>query len=107
MWPSRISYSNSCQGLSAWFLLADCESSGRRVGQALQGVSKIQGQESSASMNTQDYSDHMAIRSMGTGHGRTIQDIQRWHDTFAGGSGQVYQVDRGKADQEAGWADCG
>src|ERR1041384_73576 len=65
-------------------------------------MSKIQSQEPHASISTQDHTDHMAIRGMGTGYGRTIQDSQRWHDTSVSGSGQVHQVDRGKADQEAG-----
>ncbi|XP_073363010.1 uncharacterized protein [Aegilops tauschii subsp. strangulata] len=32
------------------------------------------------------------------------QDRSRWHDAFAGGGGQVHQMDRSEADQETGWA---
>src|SRR4051812_6373840 len=107
MRPPCISYSNSCQGFSPWFLLVDCESSGRITNKVLQWVAEIQSQKSSTSLSTQNNPDHLAFRSLGIGYGWAIQDSQRWHDTFAGGSGQGHQVDRCKADQEVRWTDCG
>src|SRR3954468_6620421 len=48
----------------------------------------------------------MAVCSLGSGYGWSIQDGPRWYDTSSGGHRQVYQVDTSSSDKKAGWSDC-
>src|SRR4051812_18821949 len=105
VWASCISSSNCSQGFSSWVLLADCASSGQGLGKILQRLSEIQGKESSTGISVEDYPNCMAVCSLGSGYGWSIQDGPRWYDTSSGGHRQVYQVDRSSSDQKVGWSD--
>src|SRR3954465_1139232 len=107
MRSSCIIKGNCQQSFPSWFLLAGCSRGSRAVGEVLQRLSDVQSKKSSTSSNTENNPNSMAVCSMGTGHGWSVQKSKKWNDASSGGSGQIYQVDRGSPNQEARWSDCG
>src|ERR1043165_1370166 len=93
MRSSCIVKGNCQQSFPSWVLLADCSRGSRALGEVLQRLSNVQGKESSTGFSTENNPNSMAVCSMGTGHGWSVQESKKWHDTSFGGSGQVYQVD--------------
>ena len=67
----------------------------------MQGVPDVPLQATSAGLRAEDNPHCLALRSLGLGHGRTIQDGPQWHDSLACCRGQVHQVDRGKTNQKS------
>ena len=94
------------QSFSARLLLADCLGRGQGVGPKMQRVSEVQFSATSTNFCTQDYSHRLALCCLGPGHGGTIQDGMRWPNSVTCRGGQVHQVDRSKANQEAERSDC-
>lgn len=95
-----------CQSFSPWFFLADCSRRCQRLGPKMQRVPEVPLEATSAGFCTQDYPHCLALCCLGPGHGGTIQNSMRWHDSSACRSGQVHQEDRSKTDQEIEWSDC-
>ena len=94
MRSSRIIEGNRGQGVQARFLLANRAGRHKPVGPALQRLPTICNAEAHAGVSTQDDPCHLAICRLGIGHGRPVEEVQRRHDTLAGGCGQVHEVDR-------------
>ena len=106
MRPPRSLKITCGQSFPSRFLLADCFGRCQRDSQELQRMPSFQFQATPASFCTQDHSPHLALCRLGTGHGGPFQDSPRRLDTPACRRGQVHQVDRSEADQEAERADC-
>ena len=72
----------------------------------MQGVPGVPLQATLAGFRAEDNPHPLALRSLGPGHGGTIQDGTRPPNSSTCRGGQVHQVDRSKAHQEIEWSDC-
>src|SRR6266567_738534 len=95
--------SSSCQGISAWFLLADCSGRSRRLGEEVQRMPEICKQDTHAGISSEDDTYHLAICGLGSRYGGRIPASPRKHEIHARDGGQVHEVDRGQADIQMRW----
>ena len=61
-------------------------------------MSAVQQADPYAGISSQDYTHHLAFRSLVPGYGRTIQAGERKYDPHLGHGGQIHQVGGSKAD---------